>query len=288
MRLLALALLCALFVACGSEAAGEKVLRFTAIPDDNTTLLKQRFDPVAAYLSEQLGVKVEYVPSKDYSASVEMFRNGDVQLAWFGGLTGVQARHAVKGAHAIVQGESDPNFHTYFVAHKDTGLARSEEFPTAIGKLKFAFGSNSSTSGRLMPEFFIRQNTGKGPDDFFEQPYTFSGSHDKTAKLVESGQVQAGALNYKTYDRMVAEGKLDADMCRVIWKTPPYADYNITVHPDVEEMFHEGFAKKLQAAMVGMSDPALLAAFDRKKLIPAKDEEFAGIVEVARNLGMLE
>ncbi len=172
----------------GSDEAETPVLRYTAIPDQNSTELIQRFQPLTAYLSEKLEVPVEYVPARDYQASVEMFRNGDIMLAWFGGLTGVQARNAVPGAEAIAQGQADPQYYSYFIAHQSTGLERSEEFPTALADLTFSFGSESSTSGRLMPEYFIKQNTGKSPLEFFAQPFGFSGSHDKTCKLVESGQ----------------------------------------------------------------------------------------------------
>lgn len=276
--------LVAMLTGCGEA---EKVFRFTAIPDQNTTMLKQKFDPVAAYLADELGVKVEYVPANDYPASVEMFKNGEIQMAWFGGLTGVQARHAVKGARAIVQGDTDPTFLSYFIAHRDSGLEPSDGFPTGIAEKRFTFGSASSTSGRLMPEFFLIEATGKTAQQFFATAPGFSGSHDKTAELVESGAYEAGVLNYQVYDRRVREGKTDPDLCRIIWKTPTYADYNITVHPAVEKMFGERFVEKVQAALVEMKNEKLLAAFGRKRLIPARNEDFDGIVEVARKLELL-
>jgi phosphonate transport system substrate-binding protein len=143
------------------------VLAFTAVPDQNTTELQEKFQPLAAFLSRRLGVPVEYVPVRDYQASVELFKNADVMLAWFGGLTGVQARQAVPGARAIAQGETDPRYFSYFIAHADTGLQRSDEFPRGIAGLSFTFGSRSSTSGRLMPEYFIRRSTGLSPEEFF-------------------------------------------------------------------------------------------------------------------------
>jgi len=242
---------------------------------------------VAEYLSEKLGVPVEYVPARDYQASVEMFRNGDVHMAWFGGLTGVQARNDVPGAHAIAQGVEDPEFYSYIIAHKDAGLERSDAFPEEIAGLTFTFGSESSTSGHLMPHFFIMENTGKIAREFFEKTPAHSKSHDQTAELVENGTYQAGALNYQVYDRRVAEGSTDPEVCTVIWKTPTYADYNITVHPDVDELFGEGTIQKLQKALLDMSDPKLLPAFGRKKLIAASDEEFAGIRDVAEKLDMI-
>jgi phosphonate transport system substrate-binding protein len=216
-----------------------------------------------------------------------MFKNGDIQLAWFGGLTGVQARLAETGAHAIAQGVEDPAYFSYFIAHADAGLVRSDEFPMAIGGLPFSFGSESSTSGRLMPEFFIREHTEKTPEQFFAKGFSFSGAHDKTAKLVESGQVSAGALSYKTYDKLVERGDLDPAKAMIIWKTPEYADYNFTAHPDLDAMYGEDFTGRLQAVLVGMTDEQLLSAFPRQGLIEARDAEFEQIERVARDLGMV-
>ncbi len=271
----------------GDQAAEKSVLRFTAIPDQNTTELQQRFAPFAEYLARELDVEVEYVPARDYQASVEMFRNGDIMLAWFGGLTGVQARVAVPGARAIAQGEADPNYYSYFIAHGDTPLKASEEFPAEIASHTFTFGSESSTSGRLMPEHFIKNNSGKTPSEFFAQPFGFSGSHDKTCELVEAGRFEVGVVNYKVYDRRVADGTTDPAKCRVIWTTPHYADYNFTAHPGLEAKFGAGFTDKLQQVLLGIEESALLEALPRKKLIAAENAEFAGIEAVARELGMV-
>jgi len=279
-------------VSCGggesNDSESAAVLKFTAIPDHDSTELEAKFGPVAAYLTEQLGVQVEYVPTADYSASVEMFRNGDVHLAWFGGLSGVQARAAVDGSRAIAQGKLDPEFKTYFVVNGDVEMERSEAFPMGLKGMSFTFGSPKSTSGRLMPEFHITQETGMAPNEFFGSENQFSGSHDKTAKLVEAGTFQAGALNFKTYDKMVAEGKLDPEKCRIVWVTPTYPDYNWTVHPEVETAFSAGFMDKVQGALLDMKDVELLKAIDREEgLIPATNADFQPIADLAAELGFL-
>jgi phosphonate transport system substrate-binding protein len=290
-------LLPAVFAGCGGGQAQKQdqaphptpkpTLRYAAIPDQNTTELAQRFAPLTAFLSAQLGVPVEYVPARDYQACVEMFRNGDIELAWFGGLTGVQARAVVPGARAIAQGSEDPRYYSYFIANAETGLEESDVFPAAIGGLSFTFGSESSTSGRLMPEYYIRQNTGMGPAEFFTQPFGFSGSHDKTCELVAAGRFQCGVVNYKVYERRVKEGTTDPAVVRVIWRTPEYADYNFTAHPRLETVYGAGFTDRLQAVLTGISDPALLAALPRDALIAARDDEYVGIEAVARELGMV-
>ena len=264
------------------------VLKFTAIPGDNTTDLKERFAPFERAMSGTLGVPVQYVPTEDYAASVETFVSGDVHLAWFGGLTGVRARRAVPGARAIAQGKADPEYRSYFIAHAGSGLQRSDDFPTALEGRTFTFGSGSSTSGRLMPEHFIRLHTGRSPNEFFGREMSFSGSHEKTAQLVEAGTFDAGAIDFKTYDRLVAEKAIDPEKCAVIWTTPPYPDYNWTAHPELDKVFGAGFTDRLQAALLAIDDPALLKAVNRPEgFIKASNEEWNALAELAEELGLV-
>ena len=138
-----------------------------------------------------------------------------------------------------------------------------------------------------MPEYFISENSGQSPQEFFTHLVGFSGSHDKTAELVETGQYQAGVINYKVYDRRVEEGKTNPDVCRIIWKTPLFADYNWTAHPELETVFGNGFTDRLQQALIQIDDPLLLIALPRTRLIRARNQEFEGIRAVAEKLDML-
>jgi phosphonate transport system substrate-binding protein len=288
----------ALLTSCKSDSSdkvdastsSDKALVITAIPDEKVSDQEAKFQALKKYLSDELGIETKFSISKDYGAAVQRFKNGEVHLVWFGGLTGVQAREAVPGARAIAQGDVDPNYKSYLIANSSTGLQPSAEFPAdAIKDLTFTFGSPSSTSGRLMPTYFIIENTGKTPDEFFSKPVQFQkqGGHVATAKAVESGSVQVGALNYKTYDSMVKDGKLDPEKAVKIWTTPGYADYNLTVHPELEKMFGEGFIDKLQKALVDCEDADVLKAFNRDDLIPAKNEDFASILRIAKEVGLM-
>jgi phosphonate transport system substrate-binding protein len=138
-----------------------------------------------------------------------------------------------------------------------------------------------------MPEFFLRQNTGMSPQDFFEKPVGFSGSHDKTLELVASGQYQVGAVNYKVYDERVEQKRIDPNVVRIIWRTPYYADYNWTVRPDLDQKHGEGFAERLAEALVGIEDPVLLGALPRERLVPAANDDYDAIRDIAMDLGMI-
>ena len=278
--------------------AAESLFRFTAIPDQDTARLKERFDKGAVYLDSTLGVSVEYVPVKSYAASVSAFKNGEVQLAWFGGLSGVQARRGVPGSQAIAQGEEDVEFVTYFIAHASTGLREKKActcsgedaeaaFPAGISGKTFTFGSKGSTSGRLMPEYFIRRHFGKPPAEVFER-VGFSGDHSKTLALVQSGAYQAGALNYKVWEKEIAAGIVDTSKVRVIWRTPTYPDYNWSIRGDVDARYGEGFTDRVRQALLGMEDRDLLDSFPRAAFIAADNSMYAPILETGRTIGILE
>jgi phosphonate transport system substrate-binding protein len=208
-------------------------------------------------------------------------------LAWFGGLSGVQARLAVPGSRAIAQGAEDATFVTYFIANTASGLTESDSFPTGIEGMSFTFGAQTSTSGRLMPEFHIREATGNAPEDVFSD-VGFSGDHGQTLRLVASGAYQLGALNYTVYDQAVTEGAPEIETAKVIWKTPAYPDYNWTIRGDVDARFGDGFADRVQAALLEMSDPDLLASFPRTGFIPADNALYAPIEATARQLDLIE
>ena len=283
-RTASLALALSLTTALGASA---QTLYFSAIPDEDETRLVERFSKVADYLEGELGVDVQFVPVKSYAASVTAFRNDQIQLAWFGGLTGVQARLAVPEARAIAQGEEDPIFVSYFIANAETGLEPSDSFPEEAQGMSFTFGAKTSTSGRLMPEYWIREETGEAPEAFFDR-VGFSGDHSQTLRLVASGAWQVGALNFAVYDKAVEEGAPEVETAKVIWQTPPYPDYNWTIRGDVDARFGDGFADKVQAALIGMDDPELLATFPREAFIPAANEDFQPIEDTAKELGLIE
>ena len=264
-----------------------ETLVFTAIPDQDETALKKRFSKVADYLESQLDVDIRYVPVKSYAAAVTAFRNNQVQLAWFGGLSGVRARAAVPGSQAIAQGVEDTEFQTYFIAHDSAGLEPSEAFPAGIAGKTFTFGSKGSTSGRLMPEYYIRQELGKAPQEVFSR-VGFSGSHSRTAALVASGTYEVGALNFQVWKKEVEQGKVDADNVQVIWKTPQYSNYQWTVRGDVDERFGDGFIERVQDALVSMDDPELLQSFPRSGFIEADNDDYESIRETAEKLDLVE
>lgn len=270
-----------------SSAQTAPTLYFSAIPDDDETRLTERFGNVAAYLSQELGVPVEYVPVRSYAASVTAFRNDQIQLGWFGGLSGVQARLAVPGSQALAQGDEDMSFVSYFIANDSTGIERSEDFPAEAEGRSFTFGAQTSTSGRLFPEYYIREETGEAPEDFFSR-VGFSGDHGQTLRLVSTGAFEIGALNYTVYDTAVAEGSPEVENTRIIWRTPPYPDYNWTIRGDVDARFGEGFAERVKAAIIGIDDPDLLASFPRAAFVEASNEDYAAIEETARALGILD
>jgi phosphonate transport system substrate-binding protein len=270
-----------------SAAALAETFTFTAIPDADESRLNARFGKVADYLSEQLGVDVKYIPVKSYPAAITAFRNDQVQLAWFGGLSGVQARELVEGSEAIAQGYEDQFFKTYIIAHSSTGIEAADALQDSLKGKTFTFGSKGSTSGRLMPEFFIREHFEAAPDEIFSR-VGFSGDHSRTIAQVQSGVFDLGAVNYSVWDTELKEGKIDTEKVKVIWTTPTYPDYQWTIRGDVDARYGEGFKQKVTDALLNMKDEDLLASFPRASFVPASNDDYAPIEATGKAIGLLD
>ncbi|PHQ16928.1 putative selenate ABC transporter substrate-binding protein [Marinobacter profundi] len=279
--------LSALLIATPFASAMAQTFVFTAIPDEDETKLVERFRGVAEYLESRLDVDVRYIPVKSYAAAVSAFRNNQVQLAWFGGLSGVQARGLVPGSQALAQGVEDEAFVTYFIANTSTGLEPSDELTDDVRGKTFTFGSKGSTSGRLMPEFHIRETFGEAPEEVFSR-VGFSGNHSRTIRLVEAGTYEVGALNFQVWEKELADGTIDTDAVRVIWKTPTYPDYQWTIRGDVDAQYGEGFTDRVRQALLELDDPALLESFPRSGFIPASNADYEPIRKVAEEIGILD
>lgn len=273
--------------ACGGDAG--PVLKVGGIPDQDASRLARRYSGFAEYLSKQLGVKVQYVPSVDYAAVVIAFTQGDLQLAFFGGLTGVQARLQNPGARAIAQREHDASFHSKFIVRASLPVHSIDDLKARSRDLTLTFGSESSTSGHLMPRHFLVQ-AGIDPDRDFQTVPNFSGSHDLTWQLVQSGAFDVGALNEDVWERAVRDGRVDEGKVRVFYTTPDYFDYHWTARPDLDREYGDGFTGRLQAALLGLN-PAdnkdILELFSTQRFIETNNENYRDIEKVARRLGIV-
>ena len=263
----------------------EQVFKIGAIPDQDAADMNRSLSKLADYLSEETGLKVEYVPSVDYAALVTAFERGEMHLAWFGGLTGVQARNVVPEAQAIAQRPMDEEFHSVFIAGADTNINSLEDLK---GK-SFTFGSESSTSGHLMPRYFLMEEGINPEQDFGGQP-NYSGSHDKTYKLIESGSFEAGALNISVWDAAVADKKVDTSKVKVFYTTPSYYDYHWTINK-VDEQFGEGTQQKVTDAILSINStdqPEIMELFQSDKFIETNNENYKAIEQVAKEVGIIK
>ncbi|MDE2843798.1 MAG: putative selenate ABC transporter substrate-binding protein [Chloroflexota bacterium] len=283
--------LCLLVVslACTSPSDSQPVLKVGGIPDQDTARLARRYSIFSDYLQKELGVNVEYVPSANYAAVVTAFGQGELQLAFFGGLTGVQARQQNPGAVAIAQRENDAVFHSKFIARADLDLESLEDVKANAADYTITFGSESSTSGHLMPRHFLVQ-TGIDPDEDFRTAPSYSGSHDNTWLLVQSGSYDIGALNEEVWDRAIREGKADPAKVKEFYTTPDYYDYNWTAQGNLDDVYGDGFTSKVQAALFRLNPEEhgeILELFSTEKFIETDNSNYSAIEDVARELGMI-
>ncbi len=272
---------CAL-IAFGGLSHAQQVFRVTAIPDESPTELARKAAPLMKYLEQQLGVKVEYTPVTDYAAAVEALANRKVDLAWFGGFTFVQAYTRSGGkVIPVAQREEDEKFRSVFIT-SDPAIVNLSDLK---GK-DVSFGSQSSTSGHLMPRSFLLQ-AGINPDKDFKR-VAYSGAHDATIAAVASGKVQAGALNISVWDKFVADKKVDTSKLRVFYTTPPYYDYNWTVHADMPAAQREKLTQALLALNRDTAEGKEILELQRAtRFVPTKVDNYKGIEAAARSAGLL-
>ncbi len=261
-----------------------EVLRISAIPDENPNELMRIYAPFADYLAKELGMKVRFTPVVDYAATVEGLAAKKLDLVWYGGFTSVQAARRTNGtATRLVLRQEDAEFKSVFVARPGSGIK-------ALADLKgktFAFGSVGSTSGHLMPRYFLLQ-AGVTPERDLKQ-VAYSGAHDATALWVETGKVEAGALNFLVWDKLVQQKKVDRSKIDVFYTTPPYVDYVWTVRGDLDK----GLQERVSAAFLKLDyakaeHRRLLDLHRTRKYIRANDADWKGTEEAAIAAGLLK
>ncbi len=284
LKALATVMLLGIGMLAAARAEAPKVLRLSAIPDENPQELLRKYTPFTAYLERELGIPVKFVPVIDYAATVEGLVNKKLDVVWYGGFTSVQAvRRAGGKATRLVMRQEDAAFKSVFITRPDTGIKTLRDLK---GKT-FSFGSVSSTSGHLMPRYFLLQK-GIDPDQDFAQKPAFSGAHDATALWVEGGKVDAGALNVLVWRKLVKNKKIDTSRVKVFWTTPPYVDYVWTARSELDR----GLREKFTAALLKLdySNPehrVLLDLLRTRRFVRARDEDWKGIEAAAKAAGLL-
>lgn len=270
-------------VAFAGHAAAQAVFKFTAIPDESPTELARKSAPLVKYLENRLGMKVEFTPVTDYAASVEALANKQVDMAWFGGFTFVQANVRSGGkAVPLVQRAEDETFKSVFIT-TDPAIRTLADLK---GK-NVSFGSQSSTSGHLMPRSFLLEAK-VDPDKDFKR-VAYSGAHDATIAAVAAGKVDAGALNISVWDKFVADKKVDTTKVRVFYTTPSYYDYNWTVHGDMPAALKEKLSKAFLDLNPATPEGKEILDLQRAtKFVPTKADNYKGIEAAARSAGLLK
>ena len=254
------------------------VLRLGVLPSEQAETLRDRYRPLTEYLAREMNQEIELVIPDSYGHLVRLFGSGAVDMANFGGATFVSAA-ARHDAVPLVTRDIDAEFSTYFLARAEGPQSRIEDF---AGQ-DFAFGSELSTSGHLMPRHFL-QERGLVPEDFFAS-VRYSGGHDRTVSLVRNRQVSLGAVNRETVKAMLRDGRLAPGELRVVWETPPYADYVWAMQPGWEE----SYVDRLRDAFLALSpadaeDASILSGLRAGGFLPAHQRDYDSLRKVMAGL----
>jgi phosphonate transport system substrate-binding protein len=284
LRRIAVTLLALIVSGFAFAAQAQQVLRVTTIPEEAATEQVRKFGPIVRYLERSLGMKVEFTPVNDYPAAVEALVNRQVDLVWFGGFTHVQAQIRSGGKIIpIAQREEDAQFRSVFIAQTSSGIKSLADLK---GK-QVSFGSQSSTSGHLMPRSFLLQ-AGIEPERDFKR-VAFSGAHDATIASVVSGRVDAAALDITVWRRFVDDKKVDTSKVDVFYTTPPFFNYNWSVHADMPVALRERITKALlDLSMTTPEGKEILTLNRATKYIPTRAENYKGLETAGRSAGLIK
>jgi phosphonate transport system substrate-binding protein len=263
-----------------SSASG-KTLRLSMIPTSDPGKMTREAAPLVAYLERATGAKVELSIPLNYAAVVEAFGAGKVDIGHFGGFTYVQAAKRF-GAQPLVQRDRDRAFHSLFITQADAPIASLRD----LAGHHFAFGDVNSTSGHLMPEYFLRE---AGVDPSVITGAIYTGGHDATALAVVNKKVDAGALDEAVYARLVKDGKLDAAKLKVFYTTPPFLDYVWAARKDIDPALADGFRKAMLA--LDASDAKhkpVLDLLQASHYVAADDASYDKLRQAATSAGLLK
>ena len=265
-------------------AQAQQVLRVTTIPEEAATEQMRKFGPLTKYLERTVGMKVSFVPVNDYPAAVEALVNKQVDLVWFGGFTYVQAQIRSGGKIVpIAQREEDTTFRSVFITQKNSGITKLADLK---GK-QVSFGSQSSTSGHLMPRSFLL-DAGIDPDRDFKR-VAYSGAHDATIASVVSGRVDAAALDITVWNKFVNEKKVDTNKVDVFFTTPPYFNYNWSVNADMPVDLREKITKALLALDMNTPEGKEILTLNRaSKYIPTTPDNYKGLESAGKSAGLIK
>ena len=267
-----------------APALAQQTLKVTTIPEEAATEQIRKFGPLTKYLERTVGMKVEFTPVNDYPAAVESLVNKQVDLVWFGGFTFVQA-HLRSGGKVvpIVQREEDTQFRSVFISQTDSGIKTLADLK---GK-QVSFGSASSTSGHLMPRSFLLEAKIDPEKDFKRVAY--SGAHDATIASVVGGRVDAAALDITVWRKFVDEKKVDTAKVNVFFTTPPYFNYNWSVHADMPAALRERITKALlDLSMANPEGKEILTLNRATKYVPTSPENYKGLEAAGRSAGLIK
>ena len=266
--------------ACEPDQARDapETLIIGVLPDRSSEELLSRYTPLVDYLEAATGQPISLVLPDDYADLLQTFTEGELHMAFFGGLTFVRAEQAVN-AEPLVMRDVDVAFRSCYVSRPDDPRQALAEFENS----SFSFGSELSTSGHMMPRFFMQQS-GIVPEEFFGS-IVYSGTHDKTAHGVADSVVDIGVMNCSILEQMLNAGTLSEDRIRVFARTPAYVDYVWAVQQDLnEERKRELVDAFLALDVTNEKHAEILSLSGARVFLPAGRADFEDVRRAVRTV----
>lgn len=244
------------------------------IPSLNQGNMQSAMDKLSKHFETELGMPVDITVYPDYQAVVQAMTYDEVNMAYFGPSTYIDANEQ-SGARAIMTQliDGEPFYYSYIITHKDSPLTSIDDLVAQSKDLTFAFGDPSSTSGSLIPSIELKEQgvfTNQNEHEFKNILYT--GGHDATALAIENNSVDAGAIDSAIFNTLLENGKV-GDNFKIIWESDKLFQYPWAVSKAVSD----DLVTKIQDAFLKVEDQEILDAFAATGFTKATDADYEAI-----------
>ena len=217
-----LALVCAAVLFPGPAVADQDLKEITIgiIPTESSSTAMKGFEPFRADMQKELGIPVKLFIAPDYAGVIEAMRFNKVQIAWFGNKSAIEAVNRASGEvfAQTVDVTGNPGYWSLIVVHKDSPYHNMDEIIRDGKNLTFGNGDPNSTSGYLIPTYYIWGKKGIDPTKHFK--LVRNANHETNLMAVANKQVDFATNNTENWSKF-AEAHPDLiKNVRIVWKSP--------------------------------------------------------------------
>lgn len=265
------------------HAIGAEKITIGLLPEMNVFKQKQRFKPLADYLSEKINIQVELSILSRYGNIIERFKESNIDAAFLGSFTGALAisQLGVEPIARPVNTDGASTYCGYIFVRKDSGITSAADMR---GKT-FAFVDKATTAGYIFPLAYLKRNQVSSIDDYLKS-YSFTGSHDAAIDSVLAGQADIGCAKNTIFD-LVKKSNFRIDKELTILATSPRVPSNgLCVRPDMAPATKERLRQELFNLHQSSQGAEVLKAMNYVRFVETTKDDYQPVFDLAEEAGI--